>query len=181
MCSDSCEAMNNAPSGNGSGSIALLMQYVVVTLLLNVLAGCGGTRQALETESEDASINLTEALADCRNAFPDQIAQAVPRAECIVKATELSVRPGLRFPELLDRENALRKALAVQVQAGKVSLLERNDQIAKAHMAIVSEEAERLKAAPSDGQGKGPIAVVQWRGSNSNACAGLGGNSPNCY
>jgi len=157
------------------------MRWAVVVFLVWLLAGCAGRQQALQNEQEEASVNLTDALADCRNAFPDQIAQAVPRAECIVKATELSVRPGLRFPELLDRENALRKALAVQVQAGKVSLLERNDQIAKTHRSIVSEEAERLKAAPLDGEGKSPRSVLQWRVSNPNACAGLGGNSPNCY
>ncbi|UVO39395.1 hypothetical protein KUL72_14080 [Bradyrhizobium arachidis] len=157
------------------------MRTAVVVVLFGLLAGCGGVRQALQNESEDSSVSLTDALADCRNAFPDQITQAVRRADCIVKATELSVRPSLPFPELLDRENALRKMIAVQVEAGKVSLLERNDQIAKAHMAIVAEEAERLKAVPADGQGASPTSVVQWRASNSNACAGLGGNSPNCY
>ncbi|MGY8637443.1 hypothetical protein RAD15_33735 [Bradyrhizobium sp. 14AA] len=163
------------------GKDAFMMRNAVVALLFGLLAGCGGTRLALQNEAEDSSVNLAEALADCRNGFPDQIAQAVPRADCIVKATELSVRPGLRFPELLDRENALRKALAVQVSAGIVSLLERNDQIAKAHRAIVAEETERLKGAPSEGQGRSPLAVVQWRASNSDACARLGGNSPNCY
>ncbi|MBR0712170.1 hypothetical protein [Bradyrhizobium liaoningense] len=159
-----------------------MMRHAVVVLLFSLLAGCGGTRLALQSESEDSSVNLAETLADCRNAFPDQSAQAVARADCIVKATELLVRPGLPFPELLDRENALRKALAVQVAAGKVSLLERNDQIAKAHRAIVAEEAERLRGAPSEGgQGRGPLAVVQWRASNSDACARLGGNSQNCY
>ncbi|WFU22293.1 hypothetical protein QA649_29980 [Bradyrhizobium sp. CB1717] len=158
-----------------------MMRHAVIVLLFSLLAGCGGTRLALQNEGEESSVNLAEALADCRNAFPDQIAQAVPRADCIVKATELSVRPSLQFPELLDRENALRKALAVQVSAGKVSLLERNDQIAKAHRAIVAEEAERLRGAPLEGQGRSPLAVIQWRASNSDACARLGGNSPNCY
>jgi hypothetical protein len=73
---------------------------------------------------------LNDALAECRNAFPDQIAQAVGRAACIIKATEL-VRPSLPFPLLLDQENALRKSLAEQVQGGKISLLERNSQIQK--------------------------------------------------
>ncbi|MBR0793503.1 hypothetical protein JQ631_30870 [Bradyrhizobium manausense] len=157
------------------------MRAGVAVILLSLLAGCGGARQALQDASDDASVGLPDALADCRNAFPDQITQAVRRADCIVKATELSVRPSLKFPELLDRENALRKTLAAQVEAGKVSLLERNDQIAKAHMAIVAEEAERLKATPSEGQGSSPAPVVQWRASNTNACAGLGGNSPTCY
>ena len=163
------------------GKDGFTMRNAVVALLFSLLAGCGGTRLALQSEAEESSVNLADALADCRNGFPDQIAQAVPRADCIVKATELSVRPGLRFPELLDRENMLRKALAAQVAAGNVSLLERNDRIAKTHKAILAEEAERLRAALPEGQGTTPLAVVQWRASNSDACARLGGNSPNCY
>ena len=163
------------------GKDCFTVRNAVVAFLFSLVAGCGGTRLALQSEAEESSVNLADALADCRNGFPDQIAQAVPRADCIVKATELSVRPGLRFPELLDRENTLRKALAAQVAAGNVSLLERNDRIAKAHKVIVAEEAERLRGAPSEGQGASPLAVVQWRASNSDACARLGGNSPNCY
>jgi hypothetical protein len=64
-----------------------------------------------------------------------QLTQAVARAACVVKATEL-VRPLLPFPELLDQENALRKLLAEQVQSGKISLLERNIQIQKLHSKI---------------------------------------------
>jgi hypothetical protein len=160
---------------------AFPIHAALAVILFSLLAGCGGARQALQNASDDSTVSLTDALADCRNAFPDQITQAVRRADCIVKATELLVRPSLKFPELLDRENALRKALAAQVEAGKVSLLERNDQIAKAHMAVVAEETERLKSTPPEEQGSSPTSVVQWRASNSNACAGLGGNSPSCY
>jgi hypothetical protein len=98
---------------------------LVVLSLCILLACCGAARQAIEeaAEPEPAAVNLNGALADCRSAYPDQIAQAVARASCVIKATEL-VRPLLPFPELLDRENALRKALAEQVQARTMSLLE---------------------------------------------------------
>ncbi|MGY4406905.1 hypothetical protein [Bradyrhizobium sp. USDA 3315] len=79
-----------------------------------------------------ATVNLSGALAECRASFPDQIAQPVARASCVIKVTEL-VRPLLPFPELLDRENAVRKVLAEQVQARTMSLLERNIQIQKLH------------------------------------------------
>ncbi|WP_404561261.1 hypothetical protein [Bradyrhizobium elkanii] len=95
-----------------------------------------------------ATVNLSGALAECRSAFPDQIAQAVARASCVIKATDL-VRPLLPFPELLDRENALRKALAEQVQTRTMSLLERNIQIQKLHSQLLEEERSRLSAAPA--------------------------------
>jgi hypothetical protein len=42
-----------------------------------------------------------EALAECQHGYPDQIIQAVARAACVVKATEV-MRPLLPFPELLN-------------------------------------------------------------------------------
>src|SRR6267378_3406296 len=85
------------------------------------------------------SLNLNDALAECRSGYPDQITQAVARAACVIKATQ-PLRPLLPFPDLLDRENALRKSLAEQVQNGSISLLERNRQMTKLHAAIVAEE-----------------------------------------
>jgi hypothetical protein len=147
-----------------------------------LLTCCGAARQAIEEAAEPeqpAAVNLNSALADCRSAFPDQIAQAVERANCVVKATEL-VRPLLPFPELLDRENALRKALAGQVQARTMSLLERNVQVQKLHSQLLDEEHSRLSAAPADSV-KPPLAVTQWRQSNGESCGRLGGDSGTCY
>ncbi|WP_253640196.1 hypothetical protein [Bradyrhizobium sp. USDA 4541] len=124
-------------------------------------------------------VNLNGALAECRRAFPDQIAQAVARASCVIKATEL-VRPLLPFPDLLDRENVLRKALAEQVQARTMSLLERNIQIQKLHSQLLEEERSRLSAATADGS-KPQLAVTQWRQSNGESCGRLGGDSGACY
>ncbi|MGL3214916.1 hypothetical protein [Bradyrhizobium sp. BR 1433] len=97
----------------------------------------------------------------------------------MIKATEL-VRPLLPFPELLDRENALRKALAEQVQAKAISLLERNVQIQKVHSQLLDEERGRLPAPPADA-GKPPLAVAQWRQSNPESCGRLGRDSGTCY
>ncbi|MGY4258871.1 hypothetical protein ACVI1L_005939 [Bradyrhizobium sp. USDA 4516] len=97
----------------------------------------------------------------------------------MIKATEL-VRPLLPFPELLDRENALRKALAEQVQAKAISLLERNVQIQKVPSQLLDEERGRLPA-PSADAGKPPLAVTQWRQSNPESCGRLGGDSGTCY
>jgi hypothetical protein len=153
-------------------------------VLCAVLTGCGISRQAEQQAAEEpapapASLNLNDGLAECRYAYPDQITQAVARAGCVIKATEL-LRPMLPFPDLLDQENALRKSLAEQVQSGKVSLIERNRQINKFHFKMLAEEQSRLQANPPTDV-KVSAAATQWRMSNSDGCTSLGGNTANCF
>ena len=90
------------------------------------------------------------------------------------------VRPLLQFPEWLDREDALRKSLAEQVQARTMSLLERNVQIQKLHSQFLDEERSRLSTAPADAS-KPPAAVTQWRQFNPEGCGRLGGDAATCY
>jgi hypothetical protein len=143
------------------------------------LAGCSISRQIIEQdEAAPTPLNLNDALADCRNGYPDQITQAVARAACVIKAME-QLRPLLPFPELLDRENALRKSLAEQIQNGSISLLERNRQMTKFHVGIVAEEQVRLKEKPVEVGAT--VAATQWRLSNPDGCMSLGGNTANCY
>ena len=136
-------------------------------------------RAAPAAASEVAPLNLIAVVAVCRDGYPDQITQAVARAACIIKATE-QIRPLLPLPDLLDRENGLRKSLAEQVQNGSISLLERNRQMTKLHASIVAEEQARLKEKPGPA-GATSLAVTQWRLSNSDGCTSLGGNTANCY
>jgi len=173
-----------------------VMKSIVTVGLAAVLAGCSNPRHIERDEATPAStsleaapspgleakpspLNLNDALADCRSGYSDQITQAVVRALCIIKATE-QLRPLLPFPDLLDRENALRKSLAEQVQNGSVSLLERNRQMTKFHAGIVAEEQARLKEKPAE-TGATSLAVTQWRLSNPEGCMSLGGNTANCY
>ena len=114
-----------------------------------VLTGCGISRQVEQSEADPAPANLNDALAACRNGHPDQITQAVARAACVIKATEI-LRPLLPFPDLLDQENALRKSLAEQVQSGSISLLERNRQMTKFHAKLLAEEQGRLQAKSAE-------------------------------
>lgn len=147
--------------------------------LAAALAGCSISRQIEQDEAAPTPLNLNEALAECRNGYPDQITQAVARAACVIKATQ-QLRPLLPFPDLLDRENAFRKSLAEQVQNGSVLLLERNRQMTKFHAGIVAEEQARLKEKPAE-TGATSLAVTQWRLSNPDGCMSLGGNTANCY
>jgi hypothetical protein len=143
------------------------------------LTGCGISRQVEQEGTESAALNLNQALAECRNGYPDQITQAVARATCVIKATE-PLRPLLPFPELLDRENDLRKSLAAQVQSGSMSLLERNLQMTKFHASLLVEENSRLKEKPTE-VAPAVLGATQWRLSNSEGCTSLGGNTANCF
>ena len=180
------------------------LRTLMVSGLLAVLTGCGISRQIELGESDPVPANLNDGLAECRNFYPDQITQAVARAACIIKATEI-LRPMLPFPELLDQENALRKSLAEQVQSGGISLLERNRQMTKFHTKLLAEEQERLRARAAEAKSAAaelaaaepaeakpvemksaeavvvPLAVRQWRASNPDGCTSLGGNTANCY
>ena len=156
------------------------MRSRVVIAFCAVLAGCGISRQAEQQAAEDPTPpSLNDALAECRHAYPDQITQAVARAGCVIKATEL-LRPMLPFPDLLDQENALRESLAEQVQSGTISLIERNRQMTKFHLSMVVEEQSRLQANPS-ADAKASAGATQWRLSNSDGCTSLGGNTAKCY
>jgi hypothetical protein len=173
-----------------------VIKSIVAIGLAAGLAGCSNSRHIERDEATPAStsleaapaspgleakpspLNLNDALADCRSGYPDQITQAVARAVCIIKATE-QLRPLLPFPDLLDRENALRKSIAEQVQNGSISLLERNRQMTKFHAGIVAEEQARLKEKPTEVGAT--VAATQWRLSNPDGCMSLGGNTANCY
>jgi hypothetical protein len=168
------------PQTQLSAGLPERLRPLVPVVLLLLVCGCGAVRQAVESESATVTISLGDALQSCTNLYPDQIAMAVARADCIIKATTELVRPSLPFPDLLDQENALRKSLAEQVQAGKVSLLERNIQLHKMHAGFVGQEQERLKANPGMEASK-EAAAIQWRLSNPDSCGRLGGNGANCY
>src|SRR5262245_53091454 len=75
--------------------------------LLLLLTGCGVSREIAgeETAAEASAVTLVRALAECQRLYPDQVAQAVVRAGCGIKATDI-IRPQLPYPELLDRENS---------------------------------------------------------------------------
>lgn len=144
-----------------------------------VLTGCGISRQVEQDGAEPAPLNLNETLAECRNGYPDQITEAIARAACVVKVTG-PLRSLLPFPELLDRENDLRKSLAAQVQSGGMSLLERNVQMTKFHASLLVEEQGRLKEKPAEAA-PAALAATQWRLSNGEGCTSLGGNTANCF
>jgi hypothetical protein len=154
------------------------IRQLTAALLFAVLANCGGSRQ-IQDVAEATSDGWNEALSECRNTYTDQIAQAVARAACVNKATDL-LRPALPYGDLLDQENALRKSLAAQVQAGSLSLIERNRQFTKFHSRMLAEEQSRLLANPG-GSTTSSAAATQWRLSNPEGCTSLGGNTQNCY
>ena len=75
----------------------------------------------------------------------------------------------------------MRKSLCRAGPKQELSLLERNQQINKFHSRMLAEEQSRLLANPTT-DAKVPAAATQWRLSNPDGCATLGGgNKANCY
>ena len=151
------------------------MRICMVLGLASLLAGCGSSRQADQQEVADTTLNdISNAITECRHANPDEIAQAVARAACVNKAIE-SLRALLQFPDLLDQEIAMRKSLAEQAQARKISLIERIGQMTELHSRMLKEEQSRVQANPSVPAQETPAAAL-WRASNPASCAKLGGS-----
>src|SRR3954452_12049351 len=61
-------------------------QFLIVLGLFVGLAGCSATYQPEQEEAAAPSFNLTNAVGECRNGYPNQITQAVERAACTIKA-----------------------------------------------------------------------------------------------
>ena len=116
---------------------------------------------------------------ECRHTYLDELTQAIARAACVNKAIE-PLRPLLQFPDLFDQESALRKSLAEQVQAGKLSLIDRIRQVTDFHLKMLAEEQRRIQAIPG-ARAQETAAAAQWRASNPTSCAKLGGSTPLCY
>ena len=58
------------------------MRSLLLLSVFAMLAACGVARQSIEQEADPPPVNLNDALAECRNGYPDQITQAVPRSAC---------------------------------------------------------------------------------------------------
>ena len=156
------------------------MRLLKVILPCVLLMGCGSARQADQQEAPDSTLNdINNAITECRNTNPDEIAQAVVRAACMNKTIE-PLCAMLQFPDLLKQEIIMRKSLAEQVQARKISLIDRVQQMTELHSKMLKEEQSRVQANPSVPAQETPAAAL-WRGSNPASCAKLGGNTPYCY
>jgi hypothetical protein len=80
------------------------MRLLIATVSCALIAGCGSSQQA-DQEPQDTTLDgISEALAECRHAYPDEIIQAVARAACVNKAIA-PLRPLLRFPDCLTRKS----------------------------------------------------------------------------
>jgi len=156
------------------------MRLLSILVYCAVLVGCGGSRQADQQEVAVPSVSdINNAIVECRRADPDEIAQAVARTACVNKAIA-PLRALLQFPDLLDQETAMRKSLAEQIQARKISLIDRIRQMTELHSKMLKEEQSRVQANPSVPAQETPAASF-WRASNPASCATPGGNTQYCY
>src|SRR6202521_1575634 len=89
---------------------------------------------------------------DCDNLYPRDVAGPQKysyRARCLNEVETRLVRPFDPFPDLLDQRLAMRKALAAELDAGRISEADANLRLAASNSEIAAEERRRAERAGS--------------------------------
>jgi hypothetical protein len=84
---------------------------------------------------------------DCDNLYPRDVGGSQKfsrRARCLNDAETRLVKPFAPFPDLLDQRLAARKALAVELDAGRISEADANVRLAARNSEIATEERRRI-------------------------------------
>jgi hypothetical protein len=98
-------------------------------------------RHQVETEKQD-----------CDNLYPRDVAgprHYSQRVRCLNEVEARLVRPLDPFPDLIDRRLAARKALAAELDAGRLTEADANARLAAKTSEIAAEERRRTEATSS--------------------------------
>ena len=148
---------------------------MAVVLGLTV-ASCGIARQARIQELQAQEL---AAIQRCDVTVPaGNPKTAVERAKCQTEAMAI-LRPIMPYPDLQDSMIAIRLAIAEQVQNGKLTIAQGNEQIAAKRSEIVAEEQRRNLANRSVAAQEG-MAVASLSAAGPHSCTRIG-NTVNCY
>jgi hypothetical protein len=135
--------MGRRPGINGRAALPLLAAALW-------LAAC-----AQERQQEHVAELRRQAQAekqDCDNLYPREVAgpqHYSQRVRCLNEVEARFMRPLDPFPDLTDRRLAARKALAAELDAGRLTEVEANARLAAKASAIAAEERRRTEATGS--------------------------------
>jgi hypothetical protein len=130
------------------------MRAVLVLLAFAaLLAAC----TAMQEDRQQARLaelrrQLEAEKRDCDNLFPRDVAGPQKysyRARCLNEVEARLLRPLDPFPDLLDRRLAARKALAAELDAGRISEAEADARLAAKNAEIAAEERRRTERTSS--------------------------------
>ena len=154
--------------------------FCVAVVLGLTVASCGiARRQEMQARIQELQAQSLAASQRCDVSVPAGNAKtAVERAKCQTEAWAI-LRPTTPYPDLLDLMIASRLAIAEQVQNGKLTIAQANEQIAAKRSELVAEEQRRNLANRSVAAQEGMAAASQ-SAAGPHSCTWFG-NTVNCF
>jgi hypothetical protein len=146
-------------------------------LALLIAAVCVTACAAVQQERQQARMaelrrQVEAEKQDCDNLYPRNVAGPQKysyRARCLNEVETRLVRPFDPFPDLLDQRLAVRKALAAELDAGRISEADANARLAAKNSEIAAEERRRT-ARTSGISAEATAALAEQRAALGPAC-----------
>ena len=154
--------------------------FCVAVVLGLTVASCGIARQQeMQARIQELQAQKLAAIQRCDVTVPaGNPKTAVERAKCQTEAWAI-LRPIMPYPDLLDLMIASRLTIAEQIQNGKLTIAQANEQIAAKRSEIVAEEQRRNLANRSVAAQEG-MAVASLSAAGPHSCTRIG-NTVNCF
>ena len=135
------------------------------------LAACAQDRQ--QEHMAELRRQVRAEKQDCDNLYPRDVAgpqHYSQRVRCLNEVEARFMRPLDPFPDLTDRRLAARKALAADLDAGRLTEAEANVRLAQKHAQIAAEQ-RRCTEGTSSISGEATTALLQQRLTLGTTCS----------
>jgi hypothetical protein len=136
------------------------------------LAGCSSMQDHQQERMAELRRHVETEKQDCDNLYPRDVGgpqQYGHRVRCLNDVEARLLRPLDPFPDLLDRKLAARKALAAELDAGRISEAQANARLAETTAQIAAEERRRT-ARTSAISAEATAALAQQRTALGTTC-----------
>jgi len=145
-----------------------------------LLAACAQDRQ--QEHMAQLRRRVETAKQDCDNLYPRDVAgpqHYSQRVRCLNDIEAQFMRPLDPFPDLADRRLAARKALAADLDAGRLTEVEANARLAATTSEITAEERRRAETTSAI-SAEATAALIGQRVALGSTCNQTGA-APNCF
>jgi hypothetical protein len=149
----------------------------VLTLLAAAasLAACSVIQDRQQERMAELRHQVETEKQDCDNLYPRDVPGPQKysyRARCLNEVETRLIRPLDPFPDLVDQRLAARKALAAELDAGRLSEAQANTRLAEKNAQIAAEERRRT-ARTSAISADATAALAQQRTALGTTCTDL--------
>jgi hypothetical protein len=139
------------------------------------LAACSTMQDRQQERLAELRRQVEAEKQDCDNLYPRDVAgpqRYSHRARCLNEVEARLIRPLDPFPDLVDQRLAARKALAAELDAGRLSEPQANARLAEKNAQIAAEERRRT-AGTSAISADATAALAQQRTALGTTCTNL--------